>query len=36
MADPAAVAEAIAFALQPSQESLNGATLDINGGSYIR
>ncbi len=36
MADPMAVAELVAFALQPSQASLNGATLDVNGGSYIR
>ena len=36
MADPMAVAELIAFVLQPSQASLNGATLDVNGGSYIR
>ncbi len=36
MADPVAVAELIAFVLQPSQASLNGATLDVNGGSYIR
>jgi 3-oxoacyl-[acyl-carrier protein] reductase len=25
-----------AFVLRPSQRSLNGATLDVNGGSYIR
>lgn len=36
MAAPAAVAELVAFALRPSQVSLNGATLDVNGGSYIR
>lgn len=36
MAEPAEVAELMTFALQPSQVSLNGATLDINGGSYIR
>jgi len=26
----------VAFTLRPSQASLNGATLDMNGGSYIR
>lgn len=36
MALPAEVAELVAFALRPSQKSLNGATLDMNGGSYIR
>lgn len=36
MADPAAIAELVAFVLRPSQASLNGATLDVNGGSYIR
>lgn len=36
MAEPAEVAELIAFALRPSQRSLNGATLDVNGGSHIR
>jgi len=36
MAETDEVAEAVAFALQPSQRSLNGATLDINGGSYVR
>lgn len=36
MAEPAEVAELVAFALRPSQASLNGATLDVNGGSYIR
>lgn len=36
MAEPAEVAELVAFALHPSQVSLNGATLDVNGGSYIR
>lgn len=30
------VAELVAFALRPSQTSLNGATLDVNGGSYMR
>lgn len=36
MASPTEVAELVAFALRPSQASLNGATLDVNGGSYIR
>lgn len=36
MATPAEVAELVAFTLRPSQASLNGATLDVNGGSYIR
>lgn len=36
MATPSEVAELVAFVLRPSQASLNGATLDVNGGSYIR
>lgn len=36
MAAPCEVAELVAFVLRPSQASLNGATLDVNGGSYIR
>jgi NAD(P)-dependent dehydrogenase (short-subunit alcohol dehydrogenase family) len=36
MVEPREVAELIAFVLQPDQRSLNGATLDINGGSYVR
>lgn len=36
MAEPTEIAELVAFLLRHSQESLNGATLDINGGSYIR
>ena len=36
MANPAEIAELVAFTLRPSQASLNGATLDVNGGSYIR
>ncbi|MBK5001328.1 SDR family oxidoreductase [Pseudomonas sp. S31] len=36
MASPAEIAELVAFTLRPSQASLNGATLDVNGGSYIR
>ncbi|GHO51085.1 SDR family NAD(P)-dependent oxidoreductase [Ktedonospora formicarum] len=36
MVAPSEVADLIAFVLQPGQSSLNGATLDINGGSYVR
>jgi len=36
MAQPAEIAELVAFVLRPSQRSLNGATLDVNGGSYLR
>ena len=36
MAEPGEVAEMVAFALRSSQRSLNGATLDVNGGSYVR
>lgn len=36
MASPAEIAELVSFVLRPSQVSLNGATLDVNGGSYIR
>ncbi|OHV72617.1 SDR family NAD(P)-dependent oxidoreductase [Ensifer sp. LCM 4579] len=36
MAQPLEIAELVAFALRPSQRSLNGATLDVNGGSHIR
>lgn len=36
MAEPTAVAELVAFVLRDSQASLNGSTLDVNGGSYIR
>jgi NAD(P)-dependent dehydrogenase (short-subunit alcohol dehydrogenase family) len=36
MAAPSEVAELVAFVLRTSQASLNGATLDVNGGSYIR
>lgn len=36
MAEPTEIAELVAFLLRYSQESLNGATLDVNGGSYIR
>ncbi|WP_210526199.1 SDR family NAD(P)-dependent oxidoreductase [Rubellimicrobium arenae] len=36
MAEPAEIGELVAFALRPSQVSLNGAVLDVNGGSYLR
>lgn len=36
MAEPTEIAELVAFLMRHSQESLNGATLDVNGGSYIR
>ncbi|MEX3772545.1 SDR family NAD(P)-dependent oxidoreductase [Pseudomonas sp. MYb118] len=36
IAQPGEVAELVAFVLRKSQASLNGATLDVNGGSYIR
>ena len=36
MAEATEIAELVAFLLRHSQESLNGATLDVNGGSYIR
>lgn len=36
MATPSEVAELVSFVLRPTQASLNGATLDVNGGSYIR
>lgn len=36
MAEPSEIAELVAFVLRPSQKSLNGSTLDVNGGSYIR
>lgn len=36
MAETTEVAELVSFALRPSQMSLNGATLDVNGGSYVR
>ncbi|KLK91490.1 epimerase [Microvirga vignae] len=36
MALPTEIAELVSFVLRPSQRSLNGATLDVNGGSYIR
>ena len=36
MAEPAEIGELVAFCLRPSQMSLNGAVLDVNGGSYLR
>lgn len=36
MATPDEVGELVAFTLRPSQASLNGAVLDVNGGSYLR
>ncbi|MFC0201823.1 SDR family NAD(P)-dependent oxidoreductase [Paracoccus rhizosphaerae] len=36
MASPQEIGEITAFAFRPSQASLNGAVLDVNGGSYLR
>ena len=36
MAEPREIAELVAFALRSSQRSINGATLDLNYGSYVR
>lgn len=36
MAEPMEVAELVAFVLRYGQDSLNGATLDVNGGSHNR
>lgn len=36
MASPEEVGELAAFLFRPSQVSLNGAVLDVNGGSYLR
>lgn len=36
MAEPEEIGEITAFAFRPSQASLNGAVLDVNGGSYMR
>lgn len=36
MATPDEIGELAAFALRPSQLSLNGAVLDVNGASYLR
>ena len=36
MAAPGEIGELVAFCFRPSQASLNGAVLDVNGGSYLR
>lgn len=36
MAAPEEIGEIVAFAFRPGQASLNGAVLDVNGGSYLR
>ena len=36
MVEPEEIAELVVFCLRSDQRSLNGATLDVNGGSYIR
>ncbi len=36
MAEPQEIGEITAFAFRPAQASLNGAVLDVNGGSYMR
>jgi NAD(P)-dependent dehydrogenase (short-subunit alcohol dehydrogenase family) len=36
MAAPEEIGQIAAFAFRPSQASLNGAVLDVNGGSYMR
>ena len=36
MAEPAEIGDLAAFLFRPSQVSVNGAVLDINGGSYLR
>jgi len=36
MATPDEVGELVAFTFRPSQASINGAVLDVNGGSYLR
>lgn len=36
MAQPSEIGEITAFIFRPSQVSLNGAVLDVNGGSYLR
>lgn len=36
IAAPEEIGEIVAFAFRPSQSSLNGAVLDVNGGSYLR
>ena len=36
MAAPEEIGELVAFTFRPTQASLNGAVLDVNGGSYMR
>lgn len=36
MAAPEEIGELVAFCFRPGQASLNGAVLDVNGGSYLR
>jgi len=36
MAAPQEIGELVAFTFRPSQASLNGAVVDVNGGSYLR
>ena len=36
MATPEEIGEIVAFSLRPTQKSLNGAVLDVNGASYLR
>ena len=36
MVEPEEIAELVVFCLRSDQRSLNGATLDVNGGSYVR
>lgn len=36
MAEPSEVGDLVAFLMRGDQRSLNGATIDMNGGSYIR
>lgn len=36
MATPAEIGEFVSFLLRPTQRSINGATFDLNGGSYVR
>ena len=36
MVEPEEIADLVVFCLRPDQRSLNGATLDVNGGSYVR
>lgn len=36
MATPQEIGKLVAFIFRPTQASLNGAVLDVNGGSYLR